>query len=373
MGRHFKSIEMGAAVFQPNQRTMGEGHMVSDPTALKTPEQVIPVPTTLSPQAQTYLTQRTAQLAASGQTHVEPQELSELVDPMVNMMRPLAAGFQGSATVIALPSGAELHRAKPEGTRGRRAEVAYFDIHGGGFVVGGGEMCALTAKLEAADYGAEVFSVDYRMLPDHPYPAALDDCLEAYTEILKSYPPSALVVAGTSAGGNLAAALSLRARDEGLPLPTGLFLFTPALDLTLAGDSHQTNRFLDVNLYGGVDYIRSYAGAEVLEHPHVSPLFGNVELGWPQTLLATEHATCFCPIRCACTEPFGMQARRPNSTLSKLVLTADSWELPQKTPRSWRRLVGSPIWPGAFRPDVGASLDSRDRSNSGRMLAKWID
>jgi acetyl esterase/lipase len=206
---------------------------------------------------------------------------------MLDKMRPLAAEFQGSATVIALPSGAELHRANPEGTKGRLAEVAYFDIHGGGFAVGGGEMCALAAKLKAADYGAEVYSVDYRMLPDHPYPAALDDCLAAYTEILKSYPPSALVVAGTSAGGNLAAALMLRARDEGLPLPAGLFLFTPALDLTLAGDSHQTNRFLDVNLYGGVDYIRSYAGAEDLKHPYVSPLFGNIDSGWPPTLLAT--------------------------------------------------------------------------------------
>lgn len=261
--------------------------MVSDPTALKRPEQVIPVPTTLSPQAQAYLAQRAARLAASGQTRVEPKELSEFVDPMTNMMRQLAAGFRGSAATIALPSGGELHRANPEGTRGRLAEVAYFDIHGGGFVVGGGEMCVLSAKLKAADYGAEVFSVDYRMLPDHPYPAALDDCLEAYTEVLKSYPPSALVVAGTSAGGNLAAALMLRARDEGLPLPAGLFLFTPALDLTLAGDSHQTNRFNDVNLYGGVDYIRNYAGAENLEHPYVSPLFGNFDVGWPQTLLAT--------------------------------------------------------------------------------------
>ncbi len=261
--------------------------MVSNPRALKRPEQVIPVPTTLSPQAQTYLSQRTAQLAASGQTHVEPQALSDFMGPMLDKMRPLAAEFQGSATVIALPSGAELHRANPEGTKGRLAEVAYFDIHGGGFAVGGGEMCALAAKLKAADYGAEVYSVDYRMLPDHPYPAALDDCLAAYTEILKSYPPSALVVAGTSAGGNLAAALMLRARDEGLPLPAGLFLFTPALDLTLAGDSHQTNRFLDVNLYGGVDYIRSYAGAEDLKHPYVSPLFGNIDSGWPPTLLAT--------------------------------------------------------------------------------------
>ncbi|WFU90675.1 hypothetical protein QA644_32560 (plasmid) [Rhizobium sp. CC1099] len=125
--------------------------MISDPTALKRPEQVIPVPTNLSPQAQTYLTQRTDQLATSGQTHVEPPALSAFMEPMLDMMGPLAAGFQGSATVIALPNGAELRRANPEGTRGRLAEVAYFDIHGGGFVVGGGEMCALTAKLKIAE------------------------------------------------------------------------------------------------------------------------------------------------------------------------------------------------------------------------------
>jgi acetyl esterase/lipase len=77
----------------------------------------------------------------------------------------------------------------------------------------------------------------------------------------------------------------LRARDEGLPLPAALLLLTPALDLTLAGDTLVTNRFLDVNLYGGVTYLPTYAGIENPAHPYVSPLFGDLTKGWPPTLL----------------------------------------------------------------------------------------
>ncbi|TDW26692.1 hypothetical protein EV128_11322 [Rhizobium azibense] len=79
--------------------------MVSDPTAFKMPGDS--VPTTLGPQAQAYLAQRAALLAVSGQTRVGPQALSEFLDPLVDMMRPLAAEFRGSTATIALPSGGE--------------------------------------------------------------------------------------------------------------------------------------------------------------------------------------------------------------------------------------------------------------------------
>jgi acetyl esterase/lipase len=197
--------------------------------------------------------------------------------------------FNGSFESISLPNGVNLHRAIPNGRTGRYSEVAYFDIHGGGFLVGGGEMCQLLAKIRASEFGTEVYSVDYRLLPDHPFPAALDDCMAAYREILERRSASTLVVGGSSAGGNLAASLLLRARDEGLALPLSLLLQTPALDLTLAGDTYQTNRFLDVNLHGGVgeDALRRYAANTDMSHPYVSPLFGDFTKGWPPTILTS--------------------------------------------------------------------------------------
>src|SRR3546814_13350992 len=83
--------------------------------------------------------------------------------------------------------------------------------------------------MAATALGARTYEIDYRMPPDHPYPAALDDCIAAYRALLEDHAAWAIIVRGSSAGGNLAAALMLRARDEGLPFPAGLVLATPEI------------------------------------------------------------------------------------------------------------------------------------------------
>src|SRR3546814_19850640 len=88
------------------------------------------------------------------------------------------------------------------------------------------------------------------MPPDHPYPAALDDCIAAYRALLEDHAAWEIIVRGSSAGGHLAAALMLRARDEGLPFPAGLVLATPELDLTDSGDSFPPTEGNDVVLKG---------------------------------------------------------------------------------------------------------------------------
>jgi monoterpene epsilon-lactone hydrolase len=259
---------------------------------LHVPAQTIPTPRSVSPEAQAWLTaaaaRRGGEADAPALAGVSPWAAVTAGEAAaLAYLRPMAEGFRGAFDIFDLPHGAKLYRARPDGRQARLARVAYFDVHGGGFVAGGGEMCQLLTKLRAMDYGIDVFSVDYRLFPDHPYPAGLDDCLAGYREVLKTYDASDLVVAGASAGGNLAAGLMLRARDEGLPLPAALLLLTPGVDLTLSGDSQQTNRFLDLNLYGGAEYLPSYAGAEDPRHPYVSPLFGDFSKGWPPTLLST--------------------------------------------------------------------------------------
>ena len=256
--------------------------MDKEATALHIPEQLIPVPASISPQGQAWLAAAAQRRNSGGGNDIQAG-----ADAALLFLRPMAAGFQGSMETIALSSGAKLYRATPEGRSGRLAEVAYFDVHGGGFVAGGGEMCQLIAKLRAMDYGAEVYAVDYRLAPQHPFPAALDDCIEAYRMILEQRPASTMVVGGASAGGNLAAALMLRARDEGLGLPLALLLQTPAMDMTYAGDSHRTNLYLDVNIGGALDGPDSYAADSDPSNPYLSPLFGDFSKGWPPTLLTT--------------------------------------------------------------------------------------
>jgi monoterpene epsilon-lactone hydrolase len=265
--------------------------MSTDDTALQLPAQTIPVPKSISAQGQAYLAAAAKRLSAqraAGPAKDGALEPREQIAAVLQFLRPLASRFTGSVSTIVLPSGAKLYRMTPHGRSGRLSEVAYVDIHGGGFTSGGGEMCELLAKIRASDYGAEVYAVDYRLVPEHPFPAGLDDCVAAYEEILKHYAAGNLVLAGASAGGNLAAALALRVRDERLPLPAAVLLQTPALDMTQSGDSYQTNRLLDVNLYGGGSGVASlYAAGTDAMHPYVSPLFGDFTGGWPPTLLTT--------------------------------------------------------------------------------------
>ena len=258
--------------------------MSTDTTALQLPIQTIPAPKSLSPQAQAYLAATVQRLAAQQTIDIKAQEAFA-----VQFLRPMAKRFNGSTEAIPLPSGATLWRMIPDGRVGRLSEVVYVDIHGGGFVSGGGEMCELLAKIRASDYGCEVYAIDYRLLPDHPFPAGLHDCIDAYREILKHHDAADIVLAGASAGGNLAAAVLLHARDNGLPLPAALVLQTPTLDMTLSGDSHQTNYFLDVNLYAGMgaEALISYAAGADTAHPYLSPLFGDFSKGWPRTILTT--------------------------------------------------------------------------------------
>jgi acetyl esterase/lipase len=115
----------------------------------------------------------------------------------------------------------------PEGVREGATQPIYLDIHGGSLVMGSGKACEVMARRMAAQVEMQTWSVDYRMPPDHPYPAALDDVLAVYRGLLDVREPEQIVVGGGSAGGNLAAALILRARDEGLPLPAALILLTP--------------------------------------------------------------------------------------------------------------------------------------------------
>jgi epsilon-lactone hydrolase len=165
------------------------------------------------------------------------------------------------------------------------ASMAIIYLHGGAFVVGGGEACRAGARKQADDINIRCYGVDYRMPPDHPYPAALDDCMATYRYVLEKHDPRRIAIIGRSAGGNLAAAMLLRAKNEGLPFPNALVLLSPQVDLTESGDSFEVNRMVDVVLPGSLMMNnRLYAAGADLAHPYLSPLFGKLD-GFPPTFL----------------------------------------------------------------------------------------
>jgi acetyl esterase/lipase len=261
---------------------------MADSDALHVPAQDVPPPKSLSPEATAFLAEAAKRISASADSADDGQRTSDQAEAALEKIRPAAKHFQGSFETIDLGSGAQLYRADPKTMKEGLSDAAFLDIHGGGFVSGGGEMCALRCKLRASDYRIATYSVDYRLAPDHPYPAALEDCVAAYKEVLKQVDPRRLVVCGASAGGNLAAALLLRAWEDDVPLPAGLMLMTPALDMTRAGDTYRTNRFLDVTLYGGSDAgARGYSAGHDPTDPYLSPLFGDIPDEWPPTILTS--------------------------------------------------------------------------------------
>jgi len=122
--------------------------------------------------------------------------------------------------------------------------VLYF--HGGVYVISDAFLAAGLASQIGRRTRAKVISVDYRLAPEHPYPAAVDDALAAYQALLDDgTSPSDIAFAGDSAGGGLAVVTLLNARDHGLPLPAAAFVMSPYVDLTLAGATMETKRDVD--------------------------------------------------------------------------------------------------------------------------------
>jgi acetyl esterase/lipase len=125
-----------------------------------------------------------------------------------------------------------------------RHVVLYF--HSGVYVIGDAFIAADLASQVGRRTDAKVISVDYRLAPEHPYPAAVDDALAAYEALLDNgVTPSDIAFAGESAGGGLAIATLVNARDHGLPLPAAAFVMSPYVDLTLAGTTMETKRDVD--------------------------------------------------------------------------------------------------------------------------------
>jgi glutathione S-transferase len=171
-------------------------------------------------------------------------------------------------------------------TPGTNNGAAFFYIHGGGWVAGSPvSHRPLTWRL-AKKLGIPVYAVDYRLAPEHFFPAGLDDCIAAYRGLLaQGVPASSIVVGGDSAGGNLTLALALRLKAEGVALPTALVCLSPATDLTFGGKSVHANAKADSLFVPEMMHTveaRYCPGAD-RTNPFISPLFGDVA-GLPPTL-----------------------------------------------------------------------------------------
>lgn len=272
---------------------MSKTETAAEQTGVKVGERIIPVPASISTEAQARLH------AAVGPDGIPLNALYPTPgenDPEAwRRMKHAADSHYAAAIRDRSQSGS----AKIETTRIGSATVhiatpselvfedcVYLDLHGGAFVFGSGEACREGARNQAAAQGICCYGIDYRTPPDDPFPAALDDCLAVYQHAVTTYGAGRVVIGGRSAGGNLALATVLRAHDEGMPMPAGLVLLSPEVDLTESGDSFNVNRAVDVVLPGSLMSANLlYANGADLTHPYLSPLFGQFFDGFPATFI----------------------------------------------------------------------------------------
>jgi monoterpene epsilon-lactone hydrolase len=171
-----------------------------------------------------------------------------------------------------------------------RHVVLYF--HGGVYVMGDAFLAAELASQVGRRTQAKVISVDYRLAPEHPYPAAVDDALAAYQALLQDgIDPSDIAFAGESAGGGLAIATLVNARDHGLPLPAAALVMSPYADLTLAGATMQSRREVDPLLSRELlqPRVTDYTAGQDAGLGLISPLFADLSGLPPLIIQAGTH------------------------------------------------------------------------------------
>lgn len=256
-------------------------------TSIHVPARHVPAPSSISQQARDALA---VDLGGAGSEGYPPlgdtDGWRKRVGEMDAVVGPMLAGAAESvaATVEARTvAGIRVDVVTPDRVDDDRVVL---EIHGGALILLGGALCTAMTRLAVGRVPLMTWGPDYRMPPDHPYPAALDDCLATYRALLDERPPDRIVVSGSSAGGNLAAALVLRAGDEGLPLPAAVVLGTPEVDLTESGDSFVTNLGVDSRLRPLMPVNVLYADGHDLAHPYLSPVFGDLRR-FPPTILTT--------------------------------------------------------------------------------------
>jgi len=224
---------------------------------------------------------RQSAFPADSEVNEQRRQLRELLSaqPLPTDVTVTAAALGGVPTAEITVDGVE-----------PRHVVLYF--HGGVYVMGDAFLTADLASQVGRRTQAKVISVDYRLAPEHPYPAAVDDALAAYEALLRDgTTPSDIVFAGESAGGGLAIATLVNARDHGTPLPAAAYVMSPYADLTLAGVTMETKREADplMNPQALHARVTDYTSGQDPAAGLISPIFAELSGLPPLIIQAGTH------------------------------------------------------------------------------------
>ncbi|MGN6128587.1 MAG: alpha/beta hydrolase [Humibacter sp.] len=246
---------------------------------------VMPIPDFLSERARSALSVMLWQDSALPPTD-DKEAWQEVVEKADEAIAPLFAPFDAAPvdSTQRIVNGVPTYIMSPHGVTDTDSDPVVLDFHGGALTQCKGDLARLMSVPNVLRTGLTHWVPDYRMPPAHPYPAALDDAVAVYRALVDARGADRITVWGGSAGGNIAAALMLRIKAEGLPMPRALMLLTPEVDLTESGDSFHTLAAVSNTLGSLGAQNRLYANGRDLSDPFLSPLFGDVA-GFPPTFL----------------------------------------------------------------------------------------
>jgi len=186
--------------------------------------------------------------------------------------------------------GVNVFHVTPAEIDHRHQNHLFVYIHGGAWFLNAGIAGTIEPVVIASRLKMPVLAIDYRMPPKHPAPAATDDVIGVWKQLLIERPASSMAMGGTSGGANITLSSIHRFKDSGLPLPGALYVGTPCVDLNMIGDSRYLNRGVDRLLLSfdglGQSAAEMYAGKLDLKDPYVSPIYGDFS-GFPPTYLIT--------------------------------------------------------------------------------------
>jgi monoterpene epsilon-lactone hydrolase len=265
--------------------------VAEQPAERTIPARTIPAPTTVSPELQKAIAPAWGGSKAPVKlTSDQWKALQKRTDEeSAKALQPLKQRFHVSVREEKI-AGVRVYRVKPQAIAPENQNRLLVHVHGGAYVFLGGEAAAEEAVVMANFGKIEVVSVDYRMPPDFPFPAALDDCVTVWREIARSHDTKRLGLFGTSTGGGLTLAMVLKLKELKMPLPGAIMAGTPWSDMTKTGDTFYTNEFVD-NSLGSNDGLleaaaKLYAGKHDLKEPLLSPVYGDLR-GFPPAILVS--------------------------------------------------------------------------------------
>lgn len=258
-----------------------------DVTVLR--DRTIPPPFGVSPEMMEIVTERRVHLGLPAPTSTDAWlKLQEAFDAPGAELGRRAAEHNKVTYEVRDIAGVRCYVVTPENVRERFAGRVFVHAHGGAFVFGGGDSALREAVWVAHGLGVKVVSVDYRRPPLAPFPAPIDDVVAVWQEVTKDQDAAATALFGTSAGGNITLAATLRLKALGTPLPGALFAGTPCTDVENTTDTWYTLAGLDPlgTRDGGMldAALDLYVGDADPSDPLLSPVNGDLR-GFPPTIL----------------------------------------------------------------------------------------